>query len=418
MGKGQIGRPGTANPITHTISLDSRGLASAQARPPTSYAVSAGFSASRTSFGGGKPLPGFSDCGTREAATSVSDRRPPSSSSLRDSVGSAAAGRLISVQPSSQPSAHSLESGVQKASLIIVNCPEAEREAEGSEDHPSAPIFTPPILETSPSGIQLASMEQPTGSSGAAVVASNGTRPGLGLPPRPKPVAKESASRPETAMSTYSTQALALGRAAGRVAAGCRNGERPGMRGGAGSSLAHEDDDDVDSVDVAMLRIRRNNNLCDEFGSIDIVNDSIDDGWDENGPENVTCLLTSDVQKPSKRSQAASMLKTGLHHGNEKKASQRKSSRFAVSQYVPQKNSNEAQQHSGRSKLLRVPRDDIRGGHAEASSSLSSDAASGAFATGGPPASWSRLIRQAAPMVLNLEDLTGSTPEVLEMELG
>ena len=431
MGKGQIGRPGTANPITHAISQDSRGGAPAFARPPveahrppTSYSMTGGASVGKASIPSFRDVrnPGGVQRSSTGTKTSVSgnplggDSKPPASKT--DSISVPSPSQPTPTHPidlSAKPVNVPYRRGGSPGSPLLGSAPAANNatqsaEYEGQVGVPCVPTDTFPILAELPGHkCHSEAMVQLESPSGTSPVMSNNAR--SGLPPRPKPVSSsESISRPETAMSNYSMQALALG----RVGSGSRGERRSGERrraGASGTSLAPEDDD-VDSVDLALLRIRRDNNRCDEISSIDIVNDN----WDDNGSEDFMSLLPSiSEQQPLKKiNKSAIMLKTiGVRDGKKAAArSQTKPSRFGGG-HPAQQSKVPGKQKTGRTSL-EDPRDDIKG-HALASS-LSS--APGGCATGATPVAWQRLIRQAAPMVLNLEDLTGSTPEVLEMELG
>ncbi len=157
-------------------------------------------------------------------------------------------------------------------------------------------------------------------------------------------------------MSGYSVQARALGVAG--------DGTRPPDRGGAAMGAIPEDED-VDSVDLSLLRIQRENRSNDDdVRSIDIVH-----AGSTAEKEILRDLIAFEQAKQRQKQERA--------------AKQRR--------ILPAEKAVAAAAGArGGQQPNEVPAP--------------------------PKASWP--LRQAAPMVLNLEDLTESTPEVLEMELG
>ena len=242
-----------------------------------------------------------------------------------------------------------------------------------------------------------------------------------GLPPRPPAAAPSSLpTRPSTGtsmFSDYSVQALALGRC-GRVGGMRRRGaggHTMGLQSRQGSHGSVDDDnDDVDSVDLALMRIRHENNRDDR--SINIVSDDEEDD---------AASLMSEL-RPTRRPTAAASAQRGPRQplGRTAKMPQQ------PGQMMPSSEQGVGLFHTaflggsrGAAKL-KLPTQQ------RAPAGPSSDVAPGpgrsGAAVGGTlperaqvaPPSRLALLRQAAPMVLSLENLKDSTPEVLEMELG
>lgn len=246
---------------------------------------------------------------------------------------------------------------------------------------------------------------QSHGSTGVAALSRSGSNR-VGLPPRP-PAASPSPlpTRPSSGasvFSNYSVQALALGR--GGRAGGMRQRGAGGLlsRGGSGGgSDDNYDDDDVDSVDLALMRIRHENNRDD--GSINIVDD-------EEDAEDAASLM-SELRPTRGPAAAANAARRQLGRTPRKQSSKQGvcsttllgGCQGAAKLRLPGQQQAPAGPSTG---VARGP------GRAGATKDASPPPRSRA------PLSRLALLRQAAPMVLSLENLKDSTPEVLELELG
>ena len=264
-------------------------------------------------------------------------------------------------------------------------------------------------------------------SHGAAAGAAALSRSGsirAGLPPRP-PAAVPSPlpTRPSTSasmFSDYSVQALALGRSgrAGGMRRRGAGGRMMGLLSRQGSRGSVDDEDDVDSVDLALMRIRHENNRDDR--SINIVDD------EEEEEEEDAASLMSELH-PTRGPTAASAQrgprqplgrtpKMPQQRGQKMPGSKQGAGLFHTALFG-------GSQGAAKPKLPTQQRSPVTG----PSSDVASGSGRAGAAVGGTllppgraqaPPSRLALLRQAAPMVLSIENLSDSTPEVLEMELG
>jgi hypothetical protein len=137
------------------------------------------------------------------------------------------------------------------------------------------------------------------------------------------------------------------------------------------ASLGTVFEEDVDSVDLAILRIRRDNCKDDEAVSIDIVNEVVPEGSTSSQPLGLSNFELEGLPK--------------------RRASQISARHRKLDQFVGEGPLASSFRHAGGGaegciqKHFRLKKPSV--------------------------------LQQAAPMVLNLEDLICSTPEVLEQEL-
>ncbi|KAG1680169.1 hypothetical protein FOA52_000282 [Chlamydomonas sp. UWO 241] len=206
---------------------------------------------------------------------------------------------------------------------------------------------------------------------------------------RPGSVPGSEGSRPASGMSTFSTHALALGRSG---SSGLRRRGQPSLYGGLGIGL----DDDVDSVDLQLQRIRVENNARDDDGMSICL---LDGGAAPAGAvDDMSCSLSA--------LDTISELDVSVSHHSGRLAQPRGPPPGKLLAPPP------ARAHP--TGLLKA----TAGAGAEHSDTSRDNKAARAAATRAAARRVAQLMAQAAPMVLNLEDLTDSTPEVLQMEMG
>ncbi|GAX84983.1 hypothetical protein CEUSTIGMA_g12404.t1 [Chlamydomonas eustigma] len=181
-------------------------------------------------------------------------------------------------------------------------------------------------------------------------------------------------SRPCSATSNYSMQNHAVGHTGRHMHAGTLQTSGRTWRKDAGALGTVYEEEDVDSVDLAILRIRRDHSKDDEAVSIDIVNDVVSEG------------------PPSSQAHVLKTVEADTLPG-----------RKVPQTYVRHQKIGHVYKEGPLASSFKLTG---RGGEGGANSQKPSR-----FKT-------SSVLQQAAPMVLNLEDLTCSTPEVLEQELG
>ena len=411
-GKGQAARPQTASPITHSLFTASElqrvpsrggGLNAVGAKPSNSPRGSSLLD--RTKSRGANEEMGFYQAGHMRGflASSRSGLRH-----LQD--GHVADGADTRPKSASTVGWKALQRAPPTAALGTVenlaNLPEDEKRERDFLHNPQQANGTSP--------------EQPSNPAPDDASCITGEKP-------PRPPAPVSASRPSTSMSGYSVVAMALGKCGmghgmERHSRGSMNGggsrsfkvDRDAMRrrGGTNSRISRaemalvspgrgEECDDIDSIDLALMRIRHEGVDGGGVGgsfrddcSIDIVNNG------SNDDDGILSLLSFEMscQGTANVPPAASVMpfvgKAYVADGIK-----------AVQEQIaplPQKSSNNgilSEGHSG----IKI------GGLGDMAMAVQPAGRRGTLAAS---------LRQAAPMVLNLEDLTGSTPEVLELELG